>query len=185
MKAAEAPPTVAALAESAELILSQAARASLAARQLAEAAAPHPGPPDWIDLNAVVRRVVQLNGYDRRYRQLQFESRLDADLPALRVSADALQQVLMQLVSLGCEALAAEGRAATVRVHTARDDAAVVIGLEVPVQVELQRVEVQRRLSLCRAVVEAMKAQLDLAQDDGPVWRVTLKLKPGERVGPG
>ena len=45
---------------------------------------------------------MQLTGYDRRYRQIRLDTALDAALPAVQVSADAIQQVLMQVMALGC-----------------------------------------------------------------------------------
>jgi two-component system, NtrC family, sensor kinase len=73
------------------LILAQADRAARAARQLAEIAAPEAAEPDWTDLNALLRRVIQLIGYDRRYRQLRIETSLDPDLPAVRTAGEALR----------------------------------------------------------------------------------------------
>jgi two-component system, NtrC family, sensor kinase len=169
----------AALAESARLIQAQAQRASQAARQLAEAAAPHAQALDWVDLNAVVRRVVQLMGYDRRYRQIALRVDIDPALPAVRVSADAVQQVLMQVMSLGFDALVAPGAPATTEpatVGTSRAGDRVEISLGFPTHVDYSREEVQRCLLLSRAVIEPLRGQLALAQDEAPRLHIKLTL---------
>ena len=158
-------------------ILAQAQRASQAARNLAELAAPQPADFDWIDLNAIVRRVVQLTGYDKRYRHLAFEFALDPALPALRSVGSAVEQVLMQVVSLGCDASAVLPRgAAPVQVATAVVAGSVEVGLRFPVQLDFSRPEVQRTLLLSRATIEPVGGRLAFGQDETPALSVKLAL---------
>lgn len=160
----------------AEIILEQAQRAGQAARALAEAAAPNPAERDWLDLNALLRRVVQLNGYDKRWRGVQVELQPDAQLPALRSSAETLQQVLMLWLAIGCEALLREGRRAAARVETRASGRLVEVLLLFPVSDEPWGSARQRDAQLTRALLAPLGARLVMAQDAGPVLRVQLTL---------
>ena len=163
------------VAEAAQLILSQAQRASQASRNLAELAAPQPTEFDWVDVNAMVQRVLQLMGYDRRYRGIGFHSQLDGDLPAVLAPAAALQQVLMQMASLGCDAMPPGSPApGAVRVTTSRAPLSVEVLLEFPVRLDFTRAEVQRVLLLSRAMIEPLGARLAFGQDGGPLLRIKL-----------
>ena len=170
------------VAEASREILTQAQRAAQAARHLAELSAPQPTGLDWVDLNAMVRRVLQLMGYDKRWRHIAFELDLAHDLPAVQAPGAALQQVLMQVVALGCEAAAAAARApASVRVVTARGAASADIAFAFPARLDLARPEVQRTLLLARATIEPLGGSLALRQEDAP----TLHLKLGWPAEPG
>jgi two-component system, NtrC family, sensor kinase len=163
------------VAQAAQLILSQAQRASQASRNLAELAAPQPTEFDWVDVNAMVQRVLQLMGYDRRYRGIGFHSQLDGELPAVQAPASALQQVLMQMASLGCDAMPPGAPApGTVRVTTSRAPLGVEVLLEFPVRLDFTRADVQRVLLLSRAMIEPLGARLAFGQDSGPLLRIKL-----------
>ena len=163
------------VAQAAQLILSQAQRASQASRNLAELAAPQPTEFDWVDVNAMVQRVLQLMGYDRRYRGIGFHSEFDGELPAVQAPAASLQQVLMQMASLGCDAMPPGAPApGAVRVTTSRAPLGVEVLLEFPVRLDFTRAEVQRVLLLSRAMIEPLGARLAFGQDSGPVLRIKL-----------
>lgn len=165
------------LAKSARAILAQTQRAAQVARHLADAAAPQPAELDWVDLNALLRRVVQLMGYDRRYRAFGFEIDSDPALPAVRSSGNAIQQVLMQMLSLGCDAMVAAARTpAWVNISTAATADGAELRLLFPLVLDFGRGEVQRRLLLSRAIVEPLGARLAFGQVDGPLLRITLTL---------
>ena len=182
-RSAELPPTASELAEGTALILAQTQRAALAARHLAEVAAPEAAELDWVDLNALVQRVVQLTGYDRRWRRFGFDTALDAALPAVRTSGNSIQQVLMQMVSLACEAMAAQDtRAGTLRIETLDAGDSVEVQLIFPPVLDFSRPEVQRTLLLSRAMVEPLRGRLAFGQAPGPGLRIKLAL-PTDRGG--
>ena len=166
------------IAEAAQQILAQTRRASQAARNLAELAAPQPTEFDWIDLNAMLRRALQLMTYDKRYRNIGFESELAADVPAVRVPGSAVQQVLMQMLSLGCDAMAARQPRSTApaRVRTRSAGGSVEVQLEFPVSLDLTRSDVQRALLLSHAMLEPTRGQLAIAQGPEPLLRIQLTL---------
>ncbi len=174
---ADAAPDAGRVAESAQLILAQVQRAGQAARQLAELASPQPAELDWVDVNALVTQTVQLLGYDRRYRRLRFELHTDTALPAVRSSAQAVQQVLMQLLSLVSDALVARPQAEP-RLELATQPAPGGLQLVVlfaPV-LDFNRGEVQRSLLLCRATVEPLRGRLAFGQGPEDRQRIQLTL---------
>lgn len=173
------PPTPEQLATSARTILAHTQRAAQVARHLADAAAPQTAELDWLDVNALVRHVVQLMGYDRRYRGFGFELQADAALPAVRSSAAAVQQVLMQLLSLACDAMVAGGEKASwlgIRCEPAGGAGGACISLCLPPVLDFSRPEVQRSLLLCRAIVEPLGGRLAFGQAEGGRVRMTLSL---------
>ena len=185
---ADAPP--ARIGEAARLILAQTERAARAARNLAELAAPQPTEFDWLDLNALVRRVLQLMAYDKRYRAIRFDADLATDLPAVLAPAEAVQQVLMQTLAMGCDALiggpAARGAPGSnqpepVRVHTRGVAAAVEVRFVFPLPLDLAQPQHQRLLLSSRAILEPMRGQLAIGQDEGLGLCITLTLaaEPG------
>ncbi|ACB36370.1 putative sensor with HAMP domain [Leptothrix cholodnii SP-6] len=180
---ADAPP--ARIGEAARLILAQTQRAARAARNLAELAAPQPTEFDWLDLNAMVRRVLQLMAYDKRYRAIRFDADLAGDVPAVLAPAEAVQQVLMQTLAMGCDALI--GGPATpggpgsnqpepVRVRTRGVAAAVEVRFMFPVPLDLARPQHQRLLLSSRAILEPMRGHLAIGQDEASGLCITLTL---------
>jgi two-component system, NtrC family, sensor kinase len=180
LRASEAP-TAQQVSDAAQTILTQAHRASQAARQLAEAAAPQPAELDWFDLNALVRRVVQWMGYDRRYRRFAFDVQTDADLCAVHGSADAVHQVLMKWLALVCDAMAAKaGTDGPVTIATAASGSGACVTVSWPSAMDLSHPDVQRSLLLSRAALQPVRAKLALSQGEEGVQRLslTLALKP-------
>lgn len=170
----------------AQSILDQTHRAAAAARNLALLAAPQPSDFDWVDFNALVRKVLQLMGYDKRYRHFRFEQTLSPQLPAVRVPASTVQQVLMQLVSLGCEALEARGVGdVSVRVETRVHEGEIELGLGFPVHLDFAQPAVQRVMLLTQSNLESLGGRFVLRQVDGPqlnIW-LTVPLGLGDEQG--
>ena len=164
-------------AECARQILLQVQRASHAARHLAEVAAPQPAELDWVDINGLLRRASQLMGYDRRYRRFVFDLQLDPALPAVRTSGNAIQQVLMQMMSLACNAVAiSRGTPAQVQLITAPEGEGVSVQVLFPSALDFTRSAAQRTLLLCRAIVEPLRGRLAFGQVDEPRQRIQLTL---------
>lgn len=164
----------------AQAILDQSQRAAMAARNLALLAAPQPSEYDWVDFNALVRKVLQLMGYDKRYRHFRFEQSLAPGLPAVHVPASALQQVLMQLVSLGCEALAVQDAAgASVRVDTRTLTDGVGLDVCVPARLDFALPTVQRVMLLAQSNMESLGGRFHLSQDASPRLTMSLTIPVG------
>jgi signal transduction histidine kinase len=175
VRSAPAQMTPQRMEECAELILSQTQRAAQAARQLADAATPQPAELDWIDLAALAGKVVQLLGYDRRYRTLRVALQAEPGLPAVRSSPGAVQQLLMQLGTLAADALVARGGGELVFVLARRPEG-LELSLEFAAVLDLDRSDVQRSLLLARATVEPLRGRLALGQADQGQQRIKLNL---------
>jgi signal transduction histidine kinase len=166
------------VAEQAEQILVQVQRAAQAARALADVTAPQPADVAWFDLETLVRQVLRWTGYDRRWRGHALDILVQAPLPALRSSADTVQQVLMQLLPLACEAAARDGDMpprVTIELGTA-DEATVQVRLVFRGVLDFSQEEVQRTLPLARAALVPFGARLAFGQDDTDRSRITLVL---------
>jgi len=166
------------VAAQAEQILAQVQRAAQAARQLADVAAPQPASIAWFDLEALVRQVLRWTAYDKRWRGHAFDVRAAVPLPAVRSSADTVQQVLMQLLPLACEAAAGAGeKPPRVVVELgAGDGATAEVGLAFPAAFDLAQEDVQRDLALARATLEPLGAALAVNQGATGGTRITLRL---------
>jgi two-component system NtrC family sensor kinase len=165
------------VAQAAQQILEQVQRAGHSARQLAQLAAPQPAELDWVDINGLLRQAVKLMGYDRRYRHLVFDLQLDPVLPAVRTSGGAIQQVLMQILSLACAAVAGQGGApARLQLITLPERDGISVQVLLPPVLDFTRAEAQRNLLLCRAIVEPLRGQLAFGQVEGPLQRIKLRL---------
>jgi signal transduction histidine kinase len=159
------------LEQAARQILAETQRAAQAARNIAELSMPLPAEFDWVDINAMLRRVLQLMGYDKRYRHIVFA----LDLANEQAPGASLQLVLMQMLGLGCDALAALPRSAEpVLARTRCGPACAEVELVFAVQLDQDQAEVQRALLLGRTIVEPLKARLALRQEAGP--RLHIKL---------
>lgn len=173
----------AAAAEDAERILAQAHRAGQAAQRLADAAAPQPAQRDWIDLLTLVRRVLQWMGYDRRYRGFVFEVQAPSDMPAVYGSAEAVQRVLVQMLTLACDALAAQGQSrASPCIALVHTGATVELRLSFPAPLDFAQEDVQRGVLLGRAALAPLEAQLAFGQDHagGSHIKLTLPMDSNE-----
>jgi signal transduction histidine kinase len=166
------------VAEQAEQILVQAQRAAQAARQLADVAAPQPTDIAWFDLEALVRQVLRWTAYDKRWRGHAFEVASAHALPAVRSSADTVQQVLMQLLPLACDAAARGGETPPrVRIELGeRENATVEVRLLFPVTPDFSHEDVQRDLTIARAALAPLGARLAFGQDETGRSRITLVL---------
>ncbi len=182
----EEGPSAQRIVAAAQLILAQTQRASQASRGLAELAAPQPSDFDWVDVNAMARRVLQLMGYDKRYRHLAFDADLAPDMPAVHAPAAALQQLLMQIAALGCEAMSAAGRAALpVRLVTRSEGPSAMLRLEFAVQLDLARPDVKRSLSLTQSMVAMLGGKIDISHGPEPLLAIRLWLPVASDDDPG
>jgi hypothetical protein len=104
----------------------------------------------------------------------------------VRSSGNAVQQVLMQMLSLAGEAVAASpGAAARLRIETLASDDGVTVRLLFPPVLDFALPAVQRSLLLSRALVEPLRGRLALGQVEGPLQRIQLSLPadPGGETG--
>jgi two-component system, NtrC family, sensor kinase len=112
------------------LILEQAKRVMQITRQISEFSVPQSPEPELIDLNGLVRSTCNFVAFDRRFRLLELDSKLDPDLPAVLAIADQIVQVAMNLLINAADAL--QGRTEPppkIEVTTARQGDAVLLSV--------------------------------------------------------
>ena len=97
-------------------ILRQTERISLIMRQLATLTRPHSPEPELLDLNTLVQSTGSFISYDKRFRGIEFEFRLDHELPAVTAVADHMTQVLMNLFINAADAMEQTPKDGTARI---------------------------------------------------------------------
>ena len=112
-----------------------------------------------------------------RARTSVFEIDVAPGLPAVRSSADAVQQALMQVLSIACDALVLQGDArAMLRVALEQTGATLEVALAFPARLDFSREEVQRTVMLGRVALAPLAAQLAFGQDEAGGSRIKLIL---------
>jgi signal transduction histidine kinase len=110
---AQADPKSKRLNEFAAEIASQAQRIALILRQMSSLTTPPSPEAKLLDLNALIQSTASFIRYDKRFRGIEFDLTVDAELPAVMGVADHLTQILMNLLINAADAMedaAREGR---------------------------------------------------------------------------
>jgi signal transduction histidine kinase len=178
-----------------ELILEQAKRVALITRQIAEFTAPQSPEAQLLDLNGLVRSTCSFISYDRRFKNIQLDTDLDPQLPALHGIGDHLTQVLMNLLINAADAMeGVVGRRPAITVSTRREGERVL--LAVADNGHGMSAEVRSRafdeffttkaagkgsglgLALCRNLIESRGGSIaiDSAKGEGTRIRISLPL---------
>ncbi|NMF89742.1 sensor histidine kinase [Aromatoleum petrolei] len=90
-------------------ILEQTRRIAGMTRQISEFAAARRESRELVDINAMVKSVLDFLGFDRRFRSIRLEFKGGADLPAVSVIPDYINEVLMNLLQACTECPAGPG----------------------------------------------------------------------------
>ncbi|HJV25343.1 MAG TPA: histidine kinase dimerization/phospho-acceptor domain-containing protein [Aromatoleum sp.] len=109
-------------------ILEQTRRIAGMTRHISDFAAAHRENRELVDINQMVKAVLDFLSFDRRFRSIEVEFRAAEDLPALSVIPDYLNEVLMNVLQACTECPAGPtARAGRILVETlARNDSAVI-----------------------------------------------------------
>jgi two-component system NtrC family sensor kinase len=83
---------------------------------------------DRVDVNDLIEEVVGLSAQQARYNNVEFDTRLGEDLPAVQVSQTELQQVLFNLINNAIDAMDKQG--GTIRVRTWERDRTVHLAVK-------------------------------------------------------
>lgn len=81
-----------------------------------------------IRINGLIEEVVSLIDQKTRYANVKVEMGLDPDLPPLQASATELQQVLLNLINNGVDAMDQSG--GTIKISSRADDGRIVVDIE-------------------------------------------------------
>ena len=67
----------------------------------------HPGDGQWLqaDLNAIIEKALEILRFDPRWKQLRVDRQLAADLPAVRMLPEGMQQVIINMIVNALDAM--------------------------------------------------------------------------------
>ncbi|MBY5794911.1 PAS domain-containing sensor histidine kinase [Rhizobium leguminosarum] len=117
------PPDIATAADTARRTIRDTMRATEVVKRLRAMFSRQAPTMEEIDLNEIAREVIALSARDMRERSILLESRLASGLPSVRGDRIQLQQVILNLVLNGIEAMAEiEGRPRRLLVLTSPDE---------------------------------------------------------------
>lgn len=109
-------------------ILEQTRRIAAMTKQISEFAAARRESRELVDVNQMVKAVLDFLGFDRRFRSIRLEFKAGADLPAVSVIPDHLNEVLMNLLQACTECPAGPGgKGGVIVVETMASGAEVLI----------------------------------------------------------
>ena len=110
------------------LILEQTRRIAAMTRQISEFAAARRESHELVDINVMVKSILDFLGFDRRFRSIRLEFKGGADLPAVSVIPDYLNEVLMNLLQACTECPSGPGgKGGTIVVETMASGAELLI----------------------------------------------------------
>ena len=184
--------------ERAGAIESECGRASRIIRELLAFARRRPPERRRIDVNDVVRDVLQLHGPDLALRRVRVVTDLGTTLPKIAADPYQLQQVLLNLFTNAAHAMSAKGRDGVLLVRTAGSAQGVSIVVEdngpgIPPE-HLRQVfdpffttkpageGTGLGLSLCIGIIEAHDGRMTVENAPGSGARFTIRLPIGQHV---
>jgi two-component system, NtrC family, sensor kinase len=166
----------------ARLLLGEVQRLASVTRQIADVAAPRANDLAWLDLNAMVRALLQFVRYDKRYRRLQFELALDPQLPAVRALGDPVELVVLRLLNelaglVAADEAAGNRMAITTRVNAADPhDVALEIAVDGPSVPPEAPAPTRHALAVCESIAASLGGRLEVRADRSPPLGVVLRL---------
>ena len=147
----------------------------------------------WVDAKAIVADAIELAEIDARERGLEIKQDLDPELPILHVDQILIEQVLLNLIKNGLEAMK-ETRHRTLQVIVNRSDQSVMFsvvdrGHGVPQAIRDRLFDsfyttktdgMGMGLNICRSIIESHHGRLWFEDnpEGGCTFRFTLPLSP-------
>ena len=153
----------------------------------------------WVDAKAIVADAIELAEIDARERGLEIKQDLDPELPILHVDQILIEQVLLNLIKNGLEAMK-ETRDRTLQVIVNRSDQSVMFsvvdrGHGVPQGIRDRLFDsfyttktdgMGMGLNICRSIIESHHGRLWFEDnpEGGCTFRFTLPLSPPKDAAP-
>ncbi len=192
------------LAQRAEKIAAAAERCARIVKNFLALARQRPPERRNVDLNRIVRDVVELLGYPLRVDTIEIASELAPNLPVLWADEHQLHQVVVNLITNAHHALRQVPGPRRIALTTRLDPARAQVSLEVADTGPGIPADIQRRifepffttkppgqgtglgLSLCRGLVESHGGSLEVRSEagQGAAFRMVLPVTTPERGGP-
>jgi PAS domain S-box-containing protein len=153
----------------------------------------------WVDAKAIVADAIELAEIDARERGLEIKQDLDPELPILHVDQILIEQVLLNLIKNGLEAMK-DTRDRTLQVIVNRSDQSVMFsvvdrGHGVPQAIRDRLFDsfyttktdgMGMGLNICRSIIESHHGRLWFEDnpEGGCTFRFTLPLSPPKDAAP-
>jgi signal transduction histidine kinase len=165
---------------SSQTILDQTTRIAGMVRKIADFASASAEAKQWVDLNAMVEAVCAFQGFDRRFRGTPIRFTPDANLPAVELVPDHLNEVMMNLLQALAGIEAREGAARGIHVATGAEPGSVAIelgchGTAGGEPLAIDRVGADARFEPARRRVAEMGGDVELSATQ---LRITLPAAP-------
>lgn len=166
----------------ARVLLGEVQRLASVTRQIADVAAARASDLPWLDLNAMVRSLLQFIRYDKRYRRLQFELALDPQLPAVRALGDPVELVVLRLLNELAAAVGADGPAGNrmtiaTRLQAAGPPGAVLeVGIDGPSAPAALPASARHALQVCESIAASLGGRLEVRSGHARPLSVLLQL---------
>ena len=160
-------------------------------RQISDVATPRAGDLAWVDVNGLVRPMLQFLRYDKRYRGIEFKLDLDPQLPAAHALPDPVQLVVLRLLNEVAGAVAAapgaDGRV-EVRTHGGGTGAAADAPAPVELQILAERTPplpqpapaLEHSIDVCRSIMASLGGWLEVGGTAQGAMTITLRLPAGQ-----
>ncbi len=101
-------------------------RISKIVRELVDFSRPPRYEESFVDLTGIIKTAIGIVKYDKRVKNINFETDLSAGLPSIKAEADQLLQVFVNILINALDAVKGEG---TISVKTRNDDESIVIDI--------------------------------------------------------
>jgi len=160
-------------------------------RQISDVATPRTSDLAWLDVNDLVRPMLQFLRYDKRYRGIEFKLDLDPQLPAAHALPDPVQLVVLRLLNEVAGAVAAapgaDGRV-EVRTHGGWPDGAAGAADSVELRILAESTAplpqpapaLDRAIDVCRSIMASLGGLLEVGRSAPGALMITLRLPAEE-----
>jgi len=108
-------------------IQEEAARARRIVQNLLSFARMHKPEKTKIDINSIIKNVLELKSYEMRVDNIEIKCNLDINLPVTMGDPHQLQQVFLNIINNAHQAMTSSGRSGTMNIRTFKKDTGIII----------------------------------------------------------
>ncbi len=165
-------------------LLGEVHRLATVTRQISHVATPRGDNLSWLDVNGLLRPMLQFLRYDKRFRGAEFVLALDPQLPAARALADPVELVMLRLLNEVSAAVVLHNSVGGRITLRTRNATAAEAGTGAPAVVAEIAVEgmppraaaVDHAVEVCGSIVASLGGQLTLQRDGHGLCSIVLQL---------
>jgi signal transduction histidine kinase len=165
-------------------LLGEVHRLATVTRQISHVATPRADNLAWLDVNGLLRPMLQFLRYDKRFRGAEFVLALDPQLPAARALADPVELVMLRLLNEVSAAVVSNhsaGGRITLRTRhaTAPEPGAAALAVVVEIVAEgmpPRAAAVDHAVEVCGSIIASLGGELAQQRDGHGVCSIMLRL---------